>query len=65
LIYHTPEGTQIIPSFWGPKPSVGMHGHHPSFPGQHGICLSNRPGEFQERVSAMDFYQHLSAAMNE
>ena len=65
LIYHTPEGTQIIPSFWGPKPSMGMHGHHPSYPGQHGICLSNRPGEFQERVSALDFYQHLSAAMNE
>ncbi|MBW2291235.1 MAG: alkaline phosphatase family protein [Deltaproteobacteria bacterium] len=64
LIYHTPEGTQIIPSFWGPKPSVGMHGHHPRYPGQHGICLSTRSGDFGERVGAEDFYHCLSAAMN-
>lgn len=64
LIYHTPEGTQIIPSFWGPKPSLAMHGHHPRFSGQHGICLSNRPGDFQQRVSAEEFYRCLSAALN-
>jgi len=45
-------------------PSVGMHGHHPRFPGQHGICLSNRPDDFAERVSAEDFYRCLSASMN-
>ncbi|MAG32833.1 MAG: hypothetical protein CL908_18300 [Deltaproteobacteria bacterium] len=65
LIYHTPVGTQIVPSFWGPKPSVGMHGHHSRYPEQHGICLSNRPGDFGEEVRAGDFYRCLSTALGE
>ena len=64
LIYHTPAGTQIVPSFWGPKPSVGMHGHHRRFSGQHGICLSNRPGDFEGEVSASDFYRRMSSELN-
>jgi hypothetical protein len=61
LIYHSHEGYQYVPSFWGPKPSVGMHGHHPRFPGQHGICLSSRDGEFEGEVRAGDFYRVLAA----
>ncbi len=63
LIYHTPEGLQIVPSFWGPKPSAGMHGHHPRFPGQHGICLSNREVFTKDRMSAVDFYSVLSQSL--
>jgi predicted AlkP superfamily pyrophosphatase or phosphodiesterase len=65
LIYHALEGYQFIPSFWGPKPSAGMHGHHPRFPSQHGVCLSSREGDFEGEVRAGDFYrvlaEHLSA----
>jgi hypothetical protein len=61
LIYHTHEGYQFVPSFWGPKPSVGMHGHHPRYPDQHGICLSSREGEFEGEVRAVDFYRVLAA----
>ena len=60
LIYHTHEGHQFVPSFWGPKPSVGMHGYHPRYESQHGICLSSRPGDFDGKVSATDFYNVLS-----
>jgi hypothetical protein len=60
LIYHTPIGVQIVPSFWGPKPSVGMHGHHPKYPEQHGICLSTEPSVFEESVSAKEFHRVLS-----
>lgn len=60
LIYHTFEGYQIVPSYWGPKPSVGMHGYHPRYPSQHGICLSSREGDFEGNVSATDFYKVLS-----
>jgi len=60
LIYWTPVGVQIVPSFWGPKPSVGMHGHHPDHPGQHGICLASKPGVFEGSVVAKDFYRALS-----
>jgi predicted AlkP superfamily pyrophosphatase or phosphodiesterase len=63
LIYHTPEGTQIVPSFWGPKPSKGMHGHHPRFPGQHGVCLSNRCEDLSEALSAVDFHRVLAGHM--
>jgi predicted AlkP superfamily pyrophosphatase or phosphodiesterase len=65
LIYHTPVGTQIVPSFWGPKPSAGMHGHHRRFAGQHGICLSNRSGDFEGEVSALDFYRSMSSALED
>ena len=61
LIYHTPVGVQIVPSFWGPKPSVGMHGHHPKYPGQHGICLSSEAGLFDDSVGAKDFHRVLSS----
>jgi len=61
LIYHTPVGTQIVPSYWGPKPSIGMHGHHPRYPGQHGICLSSESGLFEGSVHAVDFYRTLSS----
>lgn len=60
LIYHTHEGYQLVPSYWGPKPSVGMHGYHPRYPSQHGICLSTREGDFEGNVSATDFYKVLS-----
>lgn len=61
LIYHTPIGVQIVPSFWGPKPSIGMHGHHPRYPEQHGICLSSEQGLFEESVRAVDFYRVLDS----
>ncbi len=64
LIYHTPEGTQIVPSFWGPKPSAGMHGHHPRHAGQHGICLSNKELLPKDRLSASDFHAIASAALD-
>ena len=54
------EGYQIVPSYWGPKPSVGMHGYHPRYPSQHGICLSTRRGDFEGNVTATDFYHVLS-----
>ena len=60
LIYHTLEGFQIVPSYWGPKPSVGMHGYHPRYRSQHGVCLSSREGDFEGNVSATDFYNVLS-----
>ena len=60
LIYHTLESYQIVPSYWGPKPSVGMHGYHPRYRSQHGICLSSREGDFEGNVSATDFYHVLS-----
>jgi hypothetical protein len=63
LIYHTHEGYQIVPSYWGPGRSVGMHGHHPRYPGQHGICLSSRAGDFEHEVHAKDFYRVLSKAL--
>lgn len=59
LIYHTPVGIQIVPSFWGPKPSVGMHGHHPRYPGQHGVCLSSEPSLFADSMHAVDFFHVL------
>ncbi len=62
-IYHTHEGYQLVPSFWGPKPSVGMHGHHPRFPSQHGICLSSREGDFSGEVGATDFYRVLRGCL--
>lgn len=61
LIYHTPVGVQIVPSFWGPKPSVGMHGHHPRYPGQHGICLASEAGLFEGSVQAADFHRVLAS----
>ena len=64
LIYHTPEGTQIVPSFWGPKPSAGMHGHHPRHPGQHGVCLANRDLLPGDEMTANDFYVVASAALD-
>jgi hypothetical protein len=39
---------------------VGMHGYHPRYPSQHGICLSSREGDFEGNVSATDFYNVLS-----
>lgn len=65
LIYHTLEGHQFIPSFWGPKPSAGMHGHHPRYPSQHGICLSNRAGDFEGTVRAGDFYRVLARHLSD
>ncbi|MGB0618612.1 MAG: alkaline phosphatase family protein [Myxococcota bacterium] len=65
LIYHTPVGVQIVPSYWGPKPSVGMHGHHPRFPGQHGICLASDGGLFEGEVRAADFHRVLSSCSAE
>jgi hypothetical protein len=64
LIYYTDEGVQFVPSFWGPKPSVGMHGHHPRIPSQHGICLSTRDGDFDGEVRAGDFYRVLAADLS-
>ena len=58
------EGYQYIPSFWGPKPSAGMHGHHPRYPSQHGVCLSNRDGDFEGEVRAGDFYRVLADALS-
>lgn len=60
LVYHTLESHQFIPSFWGPKPSVGMHGHHPRYPRQHGLCLSSREGEFEGEIRASDFHRVLA-----
>lgn len=59
LIYHALEGYQLVPSYWGPKPSVGMHGYHPRYRSQHGVCLSTRPGDFADEASATDFYRKL------
>ena len=61
LIYYTDEGVQIVPSFWGPKPSVGMHGHHARHPGQHGICLTTELDAFPDTLTAKDFYHVLAA----
>jgi predicted AlkP superfamily pyrophosphatase or phosphodiesterase len=65
LIYHSLEKYQFVPSFWGDKPSVGMHGHHPRYSNQHGVCLSNRKGDFEGEIRAGEFYRllasHLSA----
>jgi predicted AlkP superfamily pyrophosphatase or phosphodiesterase len=63
LIYHTHESYMLLPSFWGPKPSIGMHGHHPRFPSQHGICLSTREGDFEGEVRAGDFYEVLAGCI--
>jgi hypothetical protein len=60
LIYHTLEGGQLVPSFWGPKPSVGMHGYHPRYRSQHGICLSTSAEDFSGEVHASDFYKVLA-----
>lgn len=60
LIYCAAEGYQIVPSYWGPKPSAGMHGYHPRHASQHGICLSSRPGDFAGEIGANDFYAVLS-----
>jgi hypothetical protein len=60
LIYHTLEGHQFVPSYWGPKPSKGMHGYHPRYSSQHGICLSTADGDFDGNVVARDFYDVLS-----
>jgi predicted AlkP superfamily pyrophosphatase or phosphodiesterase len=60
LIYHALEGYQLIPSFWGPKPSAAMHGHHPRYPSQHGVCLTSREGDFEGEVRAGDFYRVLA-----
>ncbi len=64
LIYHALEGYQIVPSFWGPKPSVGMHGYHPRYHSQHGICLSSSEGDFEGNVSATDFYKVLAGYLD-
>lgn len=64
LIYHVHEGHQFVPSYWGPKPSVGMHGYHPRYRSQHGICLSSRAGDFDGDVSATDFYNVLAGYLN-
>lgn len=64
LIYHALEGYQVVPSFWGSKPSVGMHGHHPRYAKQHGICLSSREGDFEEQVRAGDFYRVLAELLS-
>lgn len=61
LIYHTPVGAQIVPSFWGNKPSVGMHGHHPKYPGQHGLCLASESGLFGGSIRATDFHRVLGS----
>jgi hypothetical protein len=63
LIYHSLETYQFIPSFWGPKPSFGMHGHHPRYPRQHGVCLSSRAGDFKDEARAPDFYRVLAARL--
>jgi predicted AlkP superfamily pyrophosphatase or phosphodiesterase len=60
LIYHTLEGCQLVPSYWGSKPSAAMHGYHPRYRSQHGVCLSTRAGDFDGEVSATDFYRLLS-----
>lgn len=59
-IFHAHEGYQFVPSFWGPAPSVGMHGHHPRFRSQHGVCLGTREGEFTGEIGATDFYRVLA-----
>jgi len=61
LIYHAAEGAMFVPSFWGPKPSKGMHGHHPKHRGQLGVALSTRPGDFGGEIRAEDFYAVLKA----
>jgi hypothetical protein len=42
-----------------------MHGHHPRYSNQHGVCLSSRKGDFEGEIGAGEFYQllasHLSA----
>lgn len=63
LIYYTPEGVMFAPSYWGPRPSYAMHGHHPHAPGQHGVCLSNRAGDFTGQVKATDFYRVLKESL--
>ncbi len=63
LIYYTDEHYQLVPSFWGPKPSVGMHGHHPSNRSQHGICLSTREEGFGEQIDAKQFYDALAECL--
>ncbi|MDP6977515.1 MAG: alkaline phosphatase family protein [Myxococcota bacterium] len=63
LIYYTDDHHQLVPSFWGPKPSVGMHGHHPSNRSQHGICLSTGEHDFGEEVGAMEFYAALAESL--
>ncbi len=65
LIYYTDDHYQLVPSFWGPKPSVGMHGHHPSNRTQHGICLSTRSEEFGEEIGAKQFYAALAECLAE
>ncbi|MCP5044032.1 MAG: hypothetical protein GY944_23635 [bacterium] len=63
LIYYTDDHYQLVPSFWGPKPSVGMHGHHPTNRSQHGICLSTREENFGEEIGAKQFYDALSECL--
>lgn len=64
-IYHTHEGVMFVPSYWGPKPSLAMHGHHPRFAGQQGICLSTRNGDFVGEVHAADFYRVLANTLGD
>lgn len=43
IIAVTNDRVMWVPSFWGPRPSAGMHGYHPRYEQQLGIFLSNRP----------------------
>jgi hypothetical protein len=63
LIYYSEDGYQFVPSFWGPKPSVGMHGHHPANRSQHGVVLSTRQENFPEQIGARDFYKVLESCL--
>jgi hypothetical protein len=42
IIAVTDDGTMWLPTFWGARPSKGMHGYHPRYERQLGIFLSNR-----------------------
>lgn len=44
------QGIMIVPSFWGPRPSKGMHGYHPKYYEQRGVFLSNNI-EIDEEIS--------------
>jgi hypothetical protein len=60
LIDHMPARVQTASSFRGPKPSVGMHGHHPESPGQHGIDQISKTRLFDDFVRAQDSQRVLS-----
>ena len=60
VIFVIDEPLMFVPSFWGGRPSKGMHGYYPENPSQHGIFLSSE-GEGERTLRNVDVYPELRA----